>query len=377
MWLIVPEIVWQYEKGAQGGNITSYGDALWWGIVTILTIGYGDRYPVTLYGRIWASFMMLGGVAGIGVVTAKISSVFLERALRDRRGLVDTESLKNHYIICGWKTEMHSFLEHILSSNPDLHPEKIILVNNVADSELDALHEFPHLKKIKVIRGDFFNAEVLMRAAPSKAKKVLILADATPNAKGIVPTRSEADARTVMTAMTINNISKGTPVAAEILDSQMDQYLKLAQVHEIIYSRDYSRLLLAMASTGTGVTNIFHDLLNPSSAVMLSTEIIDGKFLNKSYKEFKSEFASLHPEVTLLGVLENSGNSHIAKEVALKKAQQTPNITELVKNLQDVKGLRFNRPLFNPAMDYVLREGAMAIVIKPKRVKGNHGEVNP
>ena len=65
----------------------------------------------------------------------------------------------------------------------------------------------------------------------------------------------------------------------------------------------------------------------------------------------------------LVGVLENSGNSFVAKEKALRRAQQTPNISELVGNLQTVKALRFNQPIFGPESNYVLREGSMAIVI--------------
>lgn len=364
MWLIIPAIVYEYEKGIQGSNITSYFDSLWWGIVTILTIGYGDRFPITPEGRIWAGLMMLGGVAGIGVVTAKISSVFLEKAIRDRKGLVDTDTLNQHFVICGWKNEMHTLLLHILDSNPQITSEKIVLVNNVSDAEIETLHEYPKLKKIKHIRGDFFSAEVLKRAAPEKAFKILILADATPGEKGAVPTRTEADARTIMAAMTLNNIAKGIPVVAEILDSQMDQYLKLAQVHEIIYSRDYSRLLLAMASTGLGVTNIFHDLLDPHSDFMLTTERIPVDLVNLNYEQFKQKFEQQNPRMNLLGILEHSGNSHIAKENALKKAQQTPNVSELVKNLQGVKNIRFNYPLFNPQANYIVEEDSMAIVIR-------------
>lgn len=329
----------------------------------MLTVGYGDRYPVTPWGRFAGSVSMLSGVAATAIITAKISSVFLEMALRDRRGLVDTDSLKNHYIICGWKNEMHSLLTHILDSNPGLSASKIILVNNVGDKEIESLHDFPKLKNIKIIRGEFFSADVLKRAAPERAQKVLILADATPNARGAIPTVTEADARTVMTAMSLNNVAKGVPVAAEILDADMAQYLKLAHVHEIIYSRDYSRLLLAMASTGTGITNIFHDLLNPQSDFFLSTRDIPDESFNKNYGELRELFRSKHPEMTLLGVLENSGNGHRAKELALRRAQLTPNIGQLVKNLQDVKDLRFNRPVFSPKDDYVIGEGAMAIVI--------------
>ncbi|MGZ3742385.1 MAG: hypothetical protein ACXVBQ_00880 [Pseudobdellovibrionaceae bacterium] len=192
----------------------------------------------------------------------------------------------------------------------------------------------------------------------------MILADATPNSHGDIPTITEADARTIMTAMSLNNVAKGVPIAAEILDADMSQYLKLAHVHEIIYSREYSRLLLAMASTGTGVTNIFHDLLNPQGDFSLNTREVPEEAFNQNYGQLREIFKQKHPEMTLLGVLENSGNGHRAKELALRKAQLTPNIGQLVKNLQSVKDLRFNRPIFSPQDDYIIREGAMAIVIQ-------------
>lgn len=359
-------MVFQFEQGVQGSNITSFTDALWWGIVTMLTVGYGDRFPVTPWGRVCASVMMVCGVAGTGIVTAKVSSVFLEKALRDRRGLVDTSTLKNHFIICGWKNEMNTLLSHILASNPNLKAENILLVNNAPEMSIEALLEDPELKKVKTLRGDFFAVDILKRAVPEKAKKVLILADATPGLNGLIPTTTEADARTVMTAMTLNNISKGTPVAAEILDAEMDQYLKLAQVHEVIYSKDYSRMLLALSSTGTGITNIFHDLLDPHSDYSLSTVEVPADIQSQTYKQLKEIFLKNHPEMTLIGLLTNSGNSHHAKEKALKKAQQTPNIRELVENLQSVKNLRFNKPIFSPSDDFILSEGTMAIVIQQR-----------
>lgn len=364
VWGTTAAFILKFEINAEGHNINSIEDAIWWGIVTLLTVGYGDKFPVTTSGRLVAGLLMVSGVIGIAIVTAKISSFFLERALRERRGFVDSSLLKNHFVICGWKDEMSSFLSHILDTNPNLHAKDLVLLNNAPDTDIENLLQIPRFKSVKVVRGDFYVEIFLRQVAPEKASKILILADKTPNAQGQIPTMSEADARTVMTAMTLNNIAKGTPVAAEVLDSSMDQYLRLAQVHEIIYSRDYSRMLLALASQGIGVTNIYHELLNPHSPYFIRTKDVPDNYMGQTYEKLQLMFMKDRPKEILIGLLENSGNSHVAKEMAIRKAQQTPNVAELVVNLNKVKALKFNEPFFGPPQDYVIKEGAMAIVIE-------------
>jgi voltage-gated potassium channel len=66
------------ERGHRGANIENFGDALWWAVVTISTVGYGDRFPVTGEGRAVAGGLMLGGVALLGVVTASIASWLID-----------------------------------------------------------------------------------------------------------------------------------------------------------------------------------------------------------------------------------------------------------------------------------------------------------
>lgn len=364
VWGTTAAFILKFEINAEGHNINSIEDAIWWGIVTLLTVGYGDKFPVTTSGRLVAGLLMVSGVIGIAIVTAKISSFFLERALRERRGFVDSSLLKNHFVICGWKDEMSSFLSHILDTNPNLQAKDLVLLNNAPDTDIENLLQIPRFKSVKVVRGDFYVEIFLRQVAPEKASKILILADKTPNAQGQIPTMSEADARTVMTAMTLNNIAKGTPVAAEVLDSSMDQYLRLAQVHEIIYSRDYSRMLLALASQGIGVTNIYHELLNPHSPYFIRTKDVPDNYMGQTYEKLQLMFMKDRPKEILIGLLENSGNSHVAKEMAIRKAQQTPNVAELVVNLNKVKALKFNEPFFGPPQDYVIKEGAMAIVIE-------------
>lgn len=73
------------ERNAPGANITMIGDALWWAVTTVTTVGYGDRYPVTLQGRLIAVVLMLVGISVVGTVTASIASWFVSRGAETQR----------------------------------------------------------------------------------------------------------------------------------------------------------------------------------------------------------------------------------------------------------------------------------------------------
>lgn len=77
-------IVFYYERNAPDANITSIGNAIWWAIVTVSTVGYGDMYPVTLGGRVVAAGIMAIGILTLAVITAQVSSSFVDQAARRR-----------------------------------------------------------------------------------------------------------------------------------------------------------------------------------------------------------------------------------------------------------------------------------------------------
>lgn len=67
------------EQSAPDAKIMTFGDALWWAMTTITTVGYGDMYPVTPIGRTVAAALMMSGIAVLGVVTASIASWLVQR----------------------------------------------------------------------------------------------------------------------------------------------------------------------------------------------------------------------------------------------------------------------------------------------------------
>lgn len=75
------------ERGARGADLTAYPEALWWSIETATTVGYGDFYPVTPWGRVVGSVVMVVGITTYGLVTAALATWFVGHEQRRRHHL--------------------------------------------------------------------------------------------------------------------------------------------------------------------------------------------------------------------------------------------------------------------------------------------------
>jgi voltage-gated potassium channel len=77
--LVASLAVLESERYAPGAKITDFGEALWWSITTITTVGYGDITPVTSTGRVIAVLLMIGGISLVGSITATLASWIVQR----------------------------------------------------------------------------------------------------------------------------------------------------------------------------------------------------------------------------------------------------------------------------------------------------------
>ena len=112
-------LVLQFESADPASSIQTGGDALWYSIVTITTVGYGDFYPITAAGRVAGMFIMFAGVGIIGALASLLSSLLVggrssapaEEEIPAAAGPIDPEvaALKQEL------AEMHLLLDKIAS----------------------------------------------------------------------------------------------------------------------------------------------------------------------------------------------------------------------------------------------------------------------
>lgn len=107
--LISALLAWAFEqKGTQENTIKSFWDGIWWAIVSIATVGYGDKYPVTFQGRLVGIILIIVGYSSLSFFTGLIASLFVEDRLKGAKGL-KTIRTHNHIVICGWNNTAEFF----------------------------------------------------------------------------------------------------------------------------------------------------------------------------------------------------------------------------------------------------------------------------
>ena len=115
--LLLASIGFSLVEPAEGEWLTRFGRSLWWGMVTLTTVGYGDVVPVTFLGRLVGVALMIIGFLSLSLVTATVASVFIERKFRQEKGL-EAVKCTQHILILGWPEDAEALLDQLLKRLP-------------------------------------------------------------------------------------------------------------------------------------------------------------------------------------------------------------------------------------------------------------------
>ncbi len=168
-------VTYVLEQGGEEPLITSVWEGLWYSIVTMASVGYGDYTPKTGPGRVFGGLLILVGVILFSYVSAAIASIPVAQRIREGRGL-EAVKFKGHILVCGWNAHAERVLERIALAQGS-QKTQIVLINQLQeDIATEILLRWDALD-IRYVRGDAGSEAVLERANAREARSAIVLAD--------------------------------------------------------------------------------------------------------------------------------------------------------------------------------------------------------
>jgi len=254
------------ERGVQ--DIT-YGDSLWWSMVTMTTVGYGDFSAQTWVGRFLVSYpCMLIGIGIIGYLVGLVANFMIELAMKKRKGEMDIDFGK-HIILCNYPGEdkVITVVEE-LRANTDYAENRIVLVAETIE-ELP-----PRLEKMKLsfVKGYPTDEDALLRANILNCAGVIILAE-DPN-----DVRSDDRSYAVGSIIELIEKERGCDIKTivELIGQRNVRNLERADIDGFVAEERLAGCLLAQEFANPGMNRVISQLLTNSVGSELYIHQADG-----------------------------------------------------------------------------------------------------
>ncbi len=223
----------------------SFISGVWWSIVTLTTVGYGDISPSTAGGRILAVLIMFFGIGLLGMLSASLATLFIRKRMKEDMGML-ASPVDNHIIICEWNHRSKAIIKELRA---DLQTRDIplVLIADIEEKPIDDTNLF-------FVRGTV-TEETLDKAQLSKAKTVVVLGD------DAVETTAR-DAKVVLSTLTIESMNPAVYTVVELVDKANEQHCLRANADEIIIGSELSSHLIASAASDHGISKVVSELLS-------------------------------------------------------------------------------------------------------------------
>ena len=256
-----------FERGA-GSGFNHLGDGLWWCLVTITTVGYGDISPKTVGGQFVAVVIMFIGLSFYALLTGTISTILIERAQKHGEKTMEIKMLENHIIICGWNEDAGNLVDNLLETS-----KRHILVIT------DEKPVLPRSHRVYYLDRDPSNKLSLIEAKIERAFSAIILGSNKSNKDA-----QDVDARSILIALAVEICNPKVHSVVELQNPENEHHAKNAGVDEIIVTSTYQGSILAQSASSPGVSKVFSELFGLTST-SIHQEKINDILIGKKYAE--------------------------------------------------------------------------------------------
>ena len=346
IWIIGAIIISLVETADKDFN--NIGNSLWWTIVTMTTVGYGDMAPESTVGRILAILIMFCGISLIAIVTGTISSIFTTKRIMEGKGLSDI-NFKKHTLICGWNKNFIDLIKNLINKDKNIN---IVLVNNHDTNEINNILSLFNSSSIKFVKGDFSIDSVLNKANVDEAKNAIILND-----------ENTSDEKVILTTLTLKKISPKIRVISQINDKDKISFLRKANVDAVLSSDDFESFMATSHITDPSVANTISSIIDKDSKNKISSKKIPEQFIGKTFKEL-FDYYYLEEKQICLGLFQEEHNVGLSEFLSSDASAIDKFIEEKLQqaghSLDEKNKLNIN---LNPDREFIINKGQGALIL--------------
>ena len=264
-------------------------DALWWSIVTLTTVGFGDIFPVSLGGRLIGIVLMFFGIGVLGMFTATIAGVFVEQRMRKDRGM-DTYDFEGHIILCGWNGRMKEILADLRADERSAAKDIVLLAEVDAKPVVD--------EQLHFVRGDV-TEENLKRAGIETAATAVIVGDRSLD-------YSARDAKAVLSTLTVESLNREVYSIVELATEANVRHCQRAGADEIVVGAELCSRVMSTAAHDHGISTVLRELLSAQVGQDLVTMAVPPAHVGRPFFEV---FSALKREQDVIAVAIRRGGA--------------------------------------------------------------------
>lgn len=312
--------IYLFEGDLPGGKFDSFFDAVYWSMITLSTVGYGDITPQTSEGRVIAMALIISGIGVVAFSTSIVVSAFQERMtdLRERRVLADLDRMRGYTVICGFGRVGQVVVERLASGK-----EPFVII----DPEPENIRRAT-IQGYPAILGDAASDELLRKAGiAERAARVLCI--------------TSDDMTNVFVTISARQMNSKLEIISRANRKEVINKLKLAGANRVVAPFEIVGL---MASEYVGEPVAFeaiHGILSGENDVILDTLLVPGDSLLCSRPLGEVEFKRY--KLLLFGVITNCDSETLA-----------------VSGLFPLTDSHF---YFNPPADFRLRDRDILVMV--------------
>ncbi|UCD36648.1 MAG: NAD-binding protein [Fidelibacterota bacterium] len=343
------------ERQAGIRQFNSAWEALWWAIVTMTTVGYGDFTPQAPTGRALAVVIIFAGISLMAVLSGTVASQLVARRLRANQGLMPIK-VKDHVIICGWHHKIESLLNALIKAGGDKDKFPIVLINEENEDVIQSLKNQYGYTRIKYIRGEFTRESALRQAQLESARSVIILP--TEHATGVA-----SDDRTILASLTVKNMNPRVKLIAYVSDRSAITHVKRAKADEVVLSDNFGSFIVASHVLHPGIPQAADKLLDSSSPHHIKRVPIPSEFVDRPFEDLFLHNRKKHGWITL-AVYREEEQANLTDFLASDSSQLDAFIErKMLEAGQDFAEGSHIHVIVNPEPDRPIHKGEGAIVI--------------